>query len=140
MKVVNRIFNIFIIFIILQMFGIIITNSVYAEGIFENVFNTGKTFKENIYSSNTYTQIKNEANGINSDEIEVYNVVRLFCASCCLLYFIIIVIGLNTGKLAMDKAQIKLHLGVTVVVAILFIFAKQIFDWLSGIIGDLTEL
>lgn len=130
MKAVNRIFNIIIIFIILQMFGIIITNSVYADSFFENVFDTGRAYKEKMGSNYAQDIIKNEANEVFSVTDEIYNTVRLIGASLCLLAFVVIVIGLNTGKIAMDKAYVKLSLGITVVLAIMFIFSQQILDWI----------
>ena len=147
-KVFNKVLNIIIIFIILQFFGTLLTNSVYAknetkneaesESFLEQIFSDGKEAESLV--ANDVSNMTESMKPINSAFEEIINSIRLLGAAVCLVAFLVIIIGLNTGKVALDKARIKMVLGVVIFLAILYIFAGPIFNKVRELLESLKSI
>lgn len=138
MKIKKKLFVIIIIFSILQLFGAIFINSVHAEdSIVDKVFEGGKAWDN--MGSNEANTIMNQANGVFETTSSVGNIIKVIGASIFILYFAITIIMLNRGDIQ-DKAKVKLHLGLSLGLAILFIYSDKVFEIIKSIFESFEDL
>ena len=80
MKTIKKIFNVILIFAVIQIFGIVfVSNETYATGFFEKAFESGKEWKT-MGGSNSNAIIQN-ANGLFQATDEIYDTVRVAALS-----------------------------------------------------------
>lgn len=138
MKIKKKLFIIIIIFSILQLFGAIFINSVHAEdSIVDKVFEGGKAWED--MGSNNSKVITDASNEVQSSIDTIMNIVKVLGASIFILYFAITIIMLNRGDIQ-DKAKVKLHLGLSLGLAILFIYSDKVFDIITSIFESIEDL
>lgn len=135
MKIYKNIFNVILIFAIIQLFGMIyINNNVYAHTDDDSIIS--RTFKE----GSDYDKRKSEADNIiaeatNSGLTDSIDEVREFAKAVGAVIFFVIIggtfIGLNLDR-GVDKARAKQILVVTIVLAVLFLFGDKIIDIFKG--------
>ena len=131
MNIKKRIFIIVIIFAILQCFELAFTHSVHAEGsIFDNVFKAGDAYSE--MGSNQAGEIENYANSVFQGADATFDILKVIGTTLFIAAFAVTVIGLNIGSIQ-DKARVKMVLGVSMGLALLFIYAEKILEFFTSI-------
>ena len=136
MKVKKKLFIIIIIFAILQCFGMFFTNSVHAGGIFDNAIKSGKKWK--VMGSNS-TEIENFAQPVFDETDTVYDTARVIVATIIIAVFAVTMIFLNLGSIQ-DKAKIKLTLGISFAIALIFLYAEKILGFFIEIFETLENM
>ena len=127
------------IFAVIQIFGIVfVSNETYATGFFEKAFESGKEWKT-MGGSNSNAIIQN-ANGLFQATDEIYDTVRGIGIALFLVNIGLTAISLSMKNNGKDIAGMKLTIGFTFFLAILFIFAQQIMGFLQGIFEQLEGL
>ena len=136
MKIKKKLFIIIIIFAILQCFGVFFTNSVHAGGsIFDNVFKTGSDYSK--MGSNTANDIENYAKPVFETANAAYDILKVIGATIFIATFALTIIGLNLGSIQ-DKAKIKITLGISFGLALIFINLEKIMETLTTL-GEAIE-
>lgn len=141
MKMMKKIFNVILIFAIIQLLGVVfVSNKTYAGGdsFFEKAFSAGKEWK-NMGDGNSADIIKN-ANGITEATDDIYNGVRIIGVGIFMVNIAAIFITLSMKNNGKDIAGAKLTITFSFVLALLFIFAQGIMDFLKNFFEGLEEL
>ena len=107
----------------------VFTNTVNAESFFERVFESGKAWS-NMAGSDSNDVIKN-AEGVFNVTNDIFDGVRFIGALWLMASVVITIITLSVKNNGQDKAEIKLALGFSIGLSVLFIFAKQIITFLQ---------
>ena len=89
--------------------------------------------------SNNSKVITDASNEVQSSIDTIMNIVKVLGASIFILYFAITIIMLNRGDIQ-DKAKVKLHLGLSLGLAILFIYSDKVFDIITSIFESIEDL
>lgn len=139
MKVMKKIFSIILIFIVIQLIGVIfVSNESYAgNSFFEDAFSSGKKWKE--MGKDSESLIEN-ANGVFNATQDIYDGIRSLGIGLFMVNIAVTAISLSMHNNGKDIAGIKLTIGFTFLLAILFIFAQQIMDFLKGIFEQFEGL
>ena len=101
------------------------------KGFFDSVFERGKKWEE-MGESGSSSIVDDKAKGIFDATDEIYNTVRVIGAGIFVVAIAATGIALNMRNNGKDIAGLKVTIAFTVVLAVLFLFAKPIMDWISG--------
>ena len=136
MKLSKKIFNIILIFTIIQLISMIFVTNYTHAGWFSDIFGFAKKWDE---MGNGSDNIINNAGNITNATNEIYTVIRIIGIGMFIVNFAFIFITLSMKNNGKDIAGAKLTIIITVILAILFIFAREIMEGLLGIFGQLES-
>lgn len=134
MKLGKKVFDVLLIFLIIQLIGtIVINNKVYAS-FFDDVFSRGKEFSS-MASNNTIS-----VNNITDATNDIYIGIRAIGIGIFLVNIVAIFITLSVKDTGKDIAGAKLTITFTMILALMFIFADKIRDFFMSIFSELENI
>lgn len=141
MKVMKKMFNVILIFAIIQLIGIVfVNNKTYAGGdsFFEKAFEGGRQWKE--MGGTNSEIILNSANGITQATDDIYNGIRAIGIGIFMINITAIFITLSMKNNGKDIAGAKMTIAFSFVLALLFIFAQNIMGFLANLFEQFEGL
>lgn len=139
MKMRKKLFNIIVIFVIIQAISMVfISHKIYAESFFDKVFNNGKKWKE-MGEANSQGLIDNSTALTNATD-DIYNAVRAIGIGIFMVNIAFTAIALSSKNNGKDIAGAKVTIAFTAVLAVLFVFAQQIVGFITKFLSDAEGL
>ena len=143
MRKINKIILILIIFIMIQLVAtIFMSNKAYADddSFFGSVFEKGKEWEE-MGAENAKKMEDNEAKGFFDILYEIYHVVRVVGCAIFIGGIGIIGVGLimDFKDVGAKIAEYKTTLTFVTIIAVLFIFAEPILNWIVDLFEAITK-
>ena len=135
MKIMKKILNIMLIFLVIQILGAaFISPRTYAEGdsFFEKAFSSGKKWKD-MGGGNVAANLENATKTITNATDDIYNGVRVVGIGIFMINFAFLFITLNMKNNGKDIAGAKTTIVFSFALALLFIFAKTIMEFFTNI-------
>ena len=139
MKIRRRLFNIILIFLVIQAISMaFVSHKIYAESFFDKVFHNGKQWKQ-LGETNSQALVNNSTALTNATD-DIYNAVRAIGIGIFMVNIAFTAITLSNKNNGKDIAGAKATIAFTAILALLFVFAQNIMGFITKLLGDLEGL
>ena len=138
MKLSKKLINIILIFVILQLVGVVfINNTSYADSVLDEI---GQKHSDWSQMGESGSQgILENATGVIDYASSVANVIRIACIVVFLVRVVLTAVKLSSDNSPDHKAIAKKEAVFLAILAALFIFAGTITTWLVGFFTDIQN-
>ena len=142
MKIMKKVFSVVLIFIVIQLLGMVFVNNYSlansGDSFFEKTFKQGKSWRD--MSGGNSSAILNNATGVTTAIDDIYNGIRAIGIGIFMVNIAFLFITLSMKNNGKDVAGAKLTIGFTFALALLFIFAQNIMGFFTNIFEQFESI